>query len=206
LYPPTSDGLAVDRIPLRTPKPRLCQRSRNSPRRALIAAGLLLALLSPLDGIASGRGEIEVKAAFLFNFARFISWPDKAFFSLDSPVVIGILGDAEFFEAANAVIKGKTVNNRLVETRELRRVPEAKNVHILFIGRSLQPMEDSIRTAVGGSPVFMISDSEGSAANGGMAHFYMDEERVRFALNSRVAQANGLTISSKLLRVATLME
>lgn len=193
-------------MPLRVPRSSSPWRSLDSPCRVLLVVVVLLVLLSPLHSIANERGEIEVKAAFLFNFARFISWPAGTFFSLDSPIVIGILGDAEFFEIANAAIKGRTVNDRPVEARELRRGPEAKKVHILFIGRSLQTVEDSIRTEIEGSAIFMISDSDGFAAKGGMAHFYMDEGRVRFALNRRVARETGLTISSKLLRVAKLME
>ncbi|MBW2401074.1 MAG: YfiR family protein [Deltaproteobacteria bacterium] len=163
-------------------------------------------MLFPLHGAAEEWGEIDVKAAFLFNFARFLSWPEEAFAFPDSPIVFGILGDPEFFETASATITGKTVNDRPVEVRELQDDSEAKKVHLLFLARALETQGDSIRTAVGESPVFVIADFEGFAANGGTAHFYMDHDRVRFAINLRVAQEKGLTISSKLLRVATLVE
>ncbi len=196
-------------MPIRTrgPSPPESQQSRGA--QAALILGTLLAildLLHPLDASAETVGEIEIKATYLFKLAQYISWPEGVLPTSDAPLVFGIYGDAEFFEIAKTRIRGKLVRDRPVEIHLIRELPEAKKVHILFIGRSLQAEEDRIRVEFRNFPIFMMSDSEGFAARGGTADFYTVGKKVRFALNPRAAEATGLKISSKLLHIAKLVE
>jgi hypothetical protein len=153
---------------------------------------------------AETTGEIEVKAAFLFNMVRYVTWPDNAFSSLDSHVVIEVLGDPEFAEVARRMVDGKNVGNRPVEVRFSPDFDPASKAHVLFVGVSQRGKETELLEAVSDKPVFHIADWEGFAERGGVANFYLDESKVRFAINPGRARAAGLSISSRLLRLARL--
>src|SRR5688500_8195944 len=92
-----------------------------------------------LAGIAIGQDsqsssyEYKVKAAFLFNFAKFVEWPSNAFASADSPMVIGILGNNPFGDTLKNEIQDRTINERRVEIKEMRSLTEVTNCQVLFI-------------------------------------------------------------------------
>lgn len=190
----------------RITRPNPARHRFDSTHSVILVVTVLAALCLPSIGIAKGPDEIDVKVAFLFNFALYLTWPEKTFSSADSPLVFGVLGDQKFFEIAKARLSGRTVRNRPIVIREYSALPESMEAHILFIGTSVESQGDEIRTAVGDLPIFMISDSDDFAAKGGTANFYDDRGRVRFALNLRIALQQRLTISSKLLRLAKLVE
>ncbi len=190
-----------------------CRPSRTSRHSFSLVGGavlsgvvILLVLLLPLRSNAEDPGELGVKGAFLFNFARYIEWPEGTFPAPDSPIVFGIFGDSAFFEAFRARAEDKSAASRGVEIREVESLLEIRVVHILFVGASRKADEGRVLAALNGAPVFTISDSEGFAEDGGTAHFFMREQSIRFAINKRVARESGLKISSKLLRFATLVD
>src|ERR1051326_4191867 len=94
----------------------------------------LVFLLAAVDGRAQdvSPSEYQLKAAFLFNFAKFIEWPTEAFSETSTPFVIGILGDDPFGQDLQQTIHGKTINNRLLVARELHSPAEATNCQIVF--------------------------------------------------------------------------
>jgi hypothetical protein len=153
---------------------------------------------------AETTGEIAVKAAFLLNMVRFVTWPEDAFSSPDSNLVIEILGDPEFAEVARRVVDGKSVRNRLVEVRFSPDFDPASKAHVLFVGAAQRGQETELLEAVSDKPVFHIADWEGFAERGGVANFYLSESKVRFAINPERASAVGLSISSRLLRLAKI--
>src|SRR6266511_1371189 len=77
--------------------------------------------------------EYQLKAAFLFNFVKFVEWPPAASANAKSPIIIGILGDNPFGNDLARTIRGKTVNDRPLEVKKFPSVSEATNCHILFI-------------------------------------------------------------------------
>src|SRR6185295_15852129 len=78
------------------------------------------------------RSEYQVKAAFIFNFAKFVTWPSAAFADAKAPLVIGIFGDNPFRADLEQAVQGKTLNNRPVRVQECRSLEEARKCHILF--------------------------------------------------------------------------
>ncbi len=193
---------------MRSRPPRARQHSFSLVGRggAVLSGVILLAVLLPFRGNAEDAGEMGVKGAFLFNFARYIEWPEGTFAAPDSPIVFGILGDSAFFEAFRAGAQNKAAGNRGIEIREVESLPEISDVQILFVGASRKADEGKVLAALDGAPVFTISDSEGFAEDGGIAHFFMREQSIRFTINQRAARESGLKISSKLLRFATLVD
>jgi hypothetical protein len=165
-------------------------------RRALCATVLTLLAAVPLHTEASGedRLEYQVKAAFLFNFLKFIEWPATAG---DGPWVIGVLGADPFGEALDQTVSGKIVNGRSVEIRRYSRLGDVKDCNILFISRAALG-----RTGIPVQPgLLTVGETPGFLASGGIVNFYLEENRVHFEIRPALARATGLRVSSQLLKL-----
>ena len=144
----------------------------------------------------------QVKAVFLFNFTQFVSWPSFALGANDSPFVIGVLGTDPFGAYLDKVVEGERVGNHPIVVQRYADVKEVKACHILFINQN-RPA-DVIRD-LGNQSILTVSDSDGFAYEGGMVRFYVENNRIRLQINEKAAKAAGLTISSKLLRLASVI-
>ena len=167
--------------------------------------GTATALLAALavHGAAWGHGSIEydVKAAYLYKFAPFVEWPPTAFASASSPFQVCILGRDPFGSKLDRAVTGQRVADHPVAVRRLDRVDAASGCHILFLGASrTQTAADALR-AVRGAPILTVADNGG--ATGAIIRFVLKDNRVRFDIDVAAAAANRVTISSKLLSLAT---
>ncbi len=143
----------------------------------------------------------EVKAAFLFNFAKFVEWPDGASAS-NAPIRIGVLGRNDSFSSTlERIISGKQIDGRPVVLESYDDLPQA-HPHILFVS----PLEKRIlRRALAnavGSSVLTVSEIEGFCEAGGMINFRLEGRKMRFEINPKAAERQKLKLSSKLLGVA----
>ena len=154
---------------------------------------------------ASAQSEDQIMAAFLFNFARYVEWPKDAFDRNDMPVNICMLSTKEFGDVVSRTVSGKTVADRSVVVRWTADLPEATGCHILFIGREFDKSHTEAVAKLGGMSVFTVADQEGFAQAGGIANFFRVENRIRFEINPRAAKNAGLKISSRLLRLAKVV-
>src|SRR5256885_5377918 len=103
----------------------------------LISAGLLLGGNgSAQNSQPSQPTEYQLKAAYLFNFAKFVDWPEAAFSSPGAPLVIGVLGENPFGDLLESTVQGKALNHHPLTVREIRAPNEITNCHILFISSS----------------------------------------------------------------------
>jgi len=154
---------------------------------------------------AQSASEYQVKAAFLFNFARFVEWPADAFLSVDSPLQICILGQDPFGRDFEQMIEDKTVSGHRMELAHPEGVPQARACQILFIS---SPDKQQIRETLEGlkgSSVLTVGDAPGFAKMGGVINFVLDDNRVRFEINQKAAEAAHLKLSARLLTVAKLV-
>jgi hypothetical protein len=143
--------------------------------------------------------EHHVKAAFLFNFAKFIQWPTS---DRSETLVVGVLGQNPFNEVLEAVVTGKSVNGREVVVRQLRNEDDVRAFHIIFIAASEARRGARILERVGGASVLTVGETPQFLREGGIVQFYVRENRVRFDINSAGANQAGLRISSQLLSLA----
>lgn len=149
--------------------------------------------------------EYQVKAAFLFNFAQFVEWPARAFPTSDTPLVIGILGDDPFGDYLDELVKGEKVGGRPVVIRRCDNLPEAGACHILFISRSEHASLKEILHGLKGRSILTISDADSFNRYGGMVRFVMENGKIRLRIQLQSAKDANLTISSKILRPATIV-
>jgi len=146
--------------------------------------------------------EHRVKAVFLFNFAQFVEWPEAAFPNPQSPLVVGILGDDPFDAYLDEVVKGEKVNTRPIQVERYHRIEDIKVCHILFISASEIPRIDRVLAALKGRSILTVGESEGFFQHGGMVSFVTEHGKIRLKINLEAVQAEELTVSSKLLRLA----
>lgn len=176
-------------------------------RRAALALAALLALAAAVPGRAQGPPtEYEVKAVFLFNFSQFVDWPAAAFADGSSPLVIGVLGHDPFGATLDEIVRGETVNGRPLAVRRYQSLEQLDTCHILFIDRSQEAQLGAILPVLKGRSILTVSDFDGFARRGGMIRFITVGNRIRLRVNLAAAQEAKLTISSKLLRPAQIVE
>jgi hypothetical protein len=171
------------------------------PLRALLAAALLW--LAPLHSQIHHEIEAEeLKAAYLYSFAKFVEWPESAWAEADAPIVIGVLADASLADALARMAAGKTIQGRTVEVREFSGPENLQVCHVLFIGdidkRSLQ----TVLFTVEGWPVLTVADKEAFTQLGGVVEMFLQDRKFRFDINAGAARRSGLRISSQLLKLA----
>lgn len=149
--------------------------------------------------------EYEIKAAFLYNFAKFVEWPPGAFSDPRQPLEICVFGQDPFGHALGDVLFGKTIGEHPVSLGYAKQAPDLAGCQIIF----LTTTETSRLPEVLGSPhirnVLIVGESEGFAAAGGTIQFVLDQNRVRFVINPDAADRAGLKISSKLLALAIIV-
>ena len=183
-------------------------RASSGPRRlagvgvvALLCAAWLLAASS-----AEAQSEDQVMAAFLFNFARYVEWPENAFDRADMPVRICLLGSRELGEVVTSTVSGKTVGKRKVVVSLASDLGASSGCHIFFVGRGVESPNEEAVAALSGSGVFSVADREGFARAGGIANFLRVDNRIRFEINPNAAKRAGLKVSAKLLRLAKVVK
>lgn len=147
--------------------------------------------------------EYQVKAAFIDNFIKFIDWPEGAL--ADSTINISILGDTPLAEALKS-IEDVQVKGRRLSIRTTKTLHELGASHIVFVASSETNRVDEVLRALKKRNVLTIGEVGGFCRKGGMINFTLDENKVRFEINADSARDAGLTISSKLLKLATIVQ
>ena len=148
--------------------------------------------------------EYQVKVAFINNFIKFVDWPDTAFPDKHSPLIISILGETPMAEALNVIANVK-VNERQLSIRPIKTLQELGASHILFVSSSEKPRMSEILRFLGNMKILTISEIEGFCAEGGIINFTLVNNKVRFEINAEAAKKADIAISSKLLRLATIV-
>src|SRR5215469_9211878 len=146
--------------------------------------------------------EYQIKAAFLFNFAKFVEWPRDAFPQSNSPIVIGVLGQNVFGHYLEDTIRNKTVQNRTIVIKEFKSADEAAHCHILFVSGSMKDNLTNVIDNLHNASILTVSDTDQFIEAGGMVNFVIEDNKIRFQINDEAAKKAGLKISSKLLSLA----
>jgi hypothetical protein len=167
----------------------------------LILFGFITGL--SFNGLAQETpSEYQVKAAFMFNFAKFVEWPPEAFAETNSPIVLGILGKNVFGSDLEKTIRDRKVNNHPFQFTNFNSTAEATNCHILFISPSEKDNFTKIISTLHNARVLTVSETEGFIKTGGMINFTFEGNNIRFEISDEAAKKAGLKVSSKLLSLA----
>jgi hypothetical protein len=189
---------------------RVLRRDRkNGIAKLMPAIGAMLLSLTLLPFRSEVHAQIEgshleyrVKAAFLLNFAKFVSWPPKTFTNSDAQINICIVGQDPFGLILDQTITGEYVDKREIRAHRLSSIGDFRGCNILFISRAEREHSRQLLSRLSQTNVLTVAEFSGFAESGGMVEFLIDAGKVRFYINAAAAEAAGLRFSSQLLRVA----
>ena len=153
---------------------------------------------------ADDTSEYYIKAAYLYNFAKFMTWPDDTFENSDSPFNLCIIGISPFGDAI------KTLDNKMIGKRKFtvqycEDIGQVKKCHILYISTSEKEHIQTILKKSEGTPRLTVSDMEDFVKKGGMVGFMLKGKKIHFEINVDNIKSSKLNVSSRLLKIATIV-
>ena len=183
---------------------------KRGPRRLRLTCciGALIAVFatSTKDVVSQvSATEDQIKAAYLFNFAKFVEWPAEAFATSDSSMNFCVLGQSQTGDEMETLVHGKTINSRAIKVRRLGKAEEIKDCHLIFVAAGNGKQLQQLLQAAKGKPVLLVGEAPGFARSGGMIDFVTESGRVLFEVNPSTAEEAHLKISSKLLALARIV-
>jgi hypothetical protein len=182
----------------------------GSPGRRRFAARCLLMVVGAFH-LGAARGEpgtpteYEVKAVFIYNFARYMQWPDASMPEARKTFVIGLIGKDPFGQALDDAVRDQSVQGRRIVVKRFDGLEDVGGCDILFISASEKGNLKRILAVVRTAPVLTVGDMERFAEAGGMINLTTEESRVRFEMNIEAVERVGLKASSHLLRLARIV-
>lgn len=172
----------------------------------LVAAAILIP--SAYARIAAGQEvavtEYQVKAAFLYNFAKFVDWPAEAFGGESAAFTLCVLGD-EAFASAHQSLAGKTVKGRAVAVRRVAGATDARECHMLFVGTTDGGEVAPILAGIG-RHTLTVGETSDFTRHGGVINLTRIDNKIRFEIDREAGERSGFRFSSQLLKLAILVD
>jgi hypothetical protein len=147
--------------------------------------------------------EYQVKAAFLYNFAKFVEWPAESFKDAQAPLILGILGKDPFGESLDR-LRDQNIQGRKLLIKRSDKVEDLAKCHILFISAAEKEHLSAILKITRDWHVLTVGDTKGLIQSGVIINFIIIEKKIRFEINTDAAQRAGLKISAQLLKLAKI--
>ena len=171
------------------------------PTRAVRAVVAIL-LLTRMPAVAQDVTETALKAAFIYNFAKFTEWPADVM-PAGEPLLLCVLGNAGIGEALARAVKGRTLAGHLLAVSQLPRdAPPRGGCHVLYLSSVTAGQAATLVAGLRSAPVLTISDVERFTQVGGIAQFFFENDQLRFTVDVESARRARLLISSRLLALA----
>jgi hypothetical protein len=180
-------------------------RQSQSIGRRIFAVVWLLIVVPGLSGQNLKATDYQVKAAYLYNFGRFVDWPVNTTAKAEVFTVC-VLGRDPFGPVLDHALAGETIGGKNVVARRISSPQESSICQILFLGSAEESRLSKIIEAANKDAVLTVSDMPQFSERGGMVQFVVEDKRVRFEVNLTAAQNAGLTLRSELLRVAKVVK
>jgi len=173
------------------------------PARRLAATALLALLVGGAPGSAQpapAHTEYEVKAAFLYNFTKFVKWPSTK--AQGVTFVVAVVGDDPFGDVLESTFDGKMILDRKVEIRRFSRVESPASIGLMFVASSENARLAEVLKAVEGHAVLTVAEMDRFTERGGMIGLRLAGDLVKFDINLAEVEDAGLEMSSQLIRLA----
>jgi hypothetical protein len=174
-------------------------------RRFLLLSLLLLLCLVPglgADALAdvASANEYELKAAYIYNFAKFTRWAAAGKTGVPNPLVIGVLDDERVAQALIALTRGRTVAGSPIEVRAFGADAIPAGLQILYVDAAQDAQE--LAPSLFQKGRLTIGETEDFTRSGGIIRLFVESDRLQFEIDNGHAQKAGLTLSSQLLMLA----
>jgi hypothetical protein len=181
----------------------ILRRFLHAGLAALVAATVVVVESPTLR--AGEASELEVKAAFLLNFLKFVEWPATRSSDAAAPYIIAVIGEDALGATLRGSLSGKTIGTRPVQVQFAARTADLFSAHLAFIAASEQRQLPAILRELEGRGVLTVGDTPGFAESGVVLNLVTQDHRVRFEANTAAAARARLRLSSHLLRIARIV-
>ena len=171
----------------------------------MVVALVWISLQTLSFGVQDQPTEYQVKAAYLYQFGKFVEWPEGTSSVSGNDFAICTLGGDPFGRALDETISGRSVQGRKVIARRLSNVNDVSDCNILFVGSSEQARMTDILKVVQGKGILTVGDKADFVLQGGMIQFQTEQNKVRFEINLPAVTRSNLKVSSQLLKVAKVI-
>lgn len=172
----------------------------------LLSACILWVVIAPLLARAQDpRGEYTVKAAFLYNFGKFIEWPTEAFPDSHTPLSLCVAGSDPFGPALDA-LASKSLKGRAVQVLRLAPSSAMSQCHILFLSESAMPRHAAIVATLTNGQTLTVCDTPHCAEQGVMIYLKTVDDKIALEMNLKAVRQTRLTVSAQLLKLASIVE
>jgi YfiR/HmsC-like len=179
---------------------------RQSRRDLLLGVAAILSAILPRANFAAA-GETytpsAVKAAFLYRFAGYVTWPASV---AGHTFVIAVMGDADVASELQRILNGRQLNALPAQVRQISSLTDIDDAQMLYVGRAFAGDLASQLRSIAHRPVLVVTDSPDGLDAGGTVNFIVLDRRVRFEISLPAAERAGLRISSELLSVAARVQ
>jgi hypothetical protein len=178
---------------------------RRQCRRLAGVAALVLGMTgtaTPARAAAGDAPDIAVKAAFLYNFAKFAEWPALP---LAAPILVCFVGDNGIAAAFAETVRGQNIGGHTLDVSQPRDSAGWRGCHVLFFADRETRQFASDKGGIRSQPVLTVSDGKGFALAGGVIELFVEDGRMRFAINLDAAEQAGVHLSSRLLGLAKVV-
>lgn len=167
--------------------------------------------LAAVGGLSAGLledppEEYQVKAAFVYNFVKFVQWPPGTFQSSTEPLSICVLGEDPFGRSLDDTVAGRAIDGRRLTVRHISSVKQSARCHVLFVGSAENKKSSPILAEIKTPGVLTIGESDASIPDGAVINFKLEGDKVRFEINVEAAEREKLRISSRLLTLAHIVD
>jgi hypothetical protein len=166
---------------------------------------LLCCALGAAPASAQSVTDDQVKAAYLFNFAKFIEWPADVFNKADAPMNFCSLGRSPVVDELDSSVRGKSINGHTITLKHLQGPEDLKGCHLVFLAASAGKQQQKLLQAAKGMPILLVAEASGFARAGGTINFIMESGRLLFEINIKASESAHLKLSSKLLSLARIV-
>ncbi|HEY3663748.1 MAG TPA: YfiR family protein [Chthoniobacterales bacterium] len=173
-------------------------------RQLRLSIGLTLTFVWACAAQPAPPGEYSLKAVFLYNFVRFVDWPESAFTSPNDPFVIGIVGSDPFGALLYEAIAGETYHGRPITVVHFATPRDIRHCHLLFVSQGNRNHYDAILEQASGQGLLTVGETESFLDRGGMIALTTEQSRVHVRINGTALRNSALGVSSKLLQVAQI--
>jgi len=171
-----------------------------------LSSALVLGALLAAGVRGQQVSEYQMKAAYLYNFAKFVEWPSQTFKNASDPMVICVFGQEPLFRTLEEAVSGERIEDRKLMVHQVSDIQQASNCHILFLGSSDLKYLRSVLRDLKTTGILTVGEAAGFTAEGGVANFKLEGNKVRIEINIDAAERQKLRISPKLLSLAQIVK
>jgi hypothetical protein len=159
-------------------------------------------LVLSFSALAQERPTHEIHAAMLYNFIKYVQWPNE---SEPGEFVVGVIGEENVFKTLQTWYDGKPKGNKKYVIKKLASAAEAGDCQVVYVGKSKSKEFEAIKTSVGGKSILTITDGNGLGQKGSCINFKVIDGKLKFELNQTVVTTANLKVSGQLTSMAIVI-